>query len=98
VRCSIDNHTLLANETVYTTHFHPLPQDETLYATGFAADIVNNKRVHHIVAYLCTRPASAFTERAGKPEVPADEEENGARAHIRCLPRVQLEIDLSTKE
>lgn len=73
----VDDHTLMSNETVYTNVFFPIPQDKALYVVGFAADIDNTKRVHHIVAYLCNEDISKYNATAGATKEPASEEENG---------------------
>jgi hypothetical protein len=52
--CRVDNHTLLANETIYTRVYFPLPQDKDYYIVGFLADIVNKVHVHHFIVRFCT--------------------------------------------
>jgi hypothetical protein len=77
VMSRVADHTLMSNETVYTNVFFPIPQDKAIYVVGFSADIVNTKRVHHIVAYLCQDDISKYNATAGATNEPASEEENG---------------------
>jgi hypothetical protein len=78
----------MANETVYTRVYFPLPRDKDYYMVGFLANIVNKIHVHHFVVYFCAEDLPKLyrepSSKAGFPEQPASPADNGALPFCPC--------------
>lgn len=78
----------MANETVYSNAFFPVPQDEALYIVGFLPNIDNMHLTHHLVAYFCLGEMAAYTSaEPGHAVNPESAEMNGMMQHelMHCM-------------